>query len=181
MRVTIQHRQEDGIRPNKKRNYVDCTVLFSEEEKAIIRERGLGQHYIVAEPETPPSTRAHRRFGILLQALAPIVLLGGCVAGLGMTFAGNGRGGDSVGGFALFAALAMFFGGIALKRYFRVAQQPEQPITLGRLLINPSFTSYAVDNGHAKALDQELRETLARLKDGLLANRDIKEAETFEL
>ncbi len=181
MRVTIQHRQEDGLLPNKKLHYVDCTVLFSEEEKAIIRERGLGRHYIVADSEVPPVSRSHRRLGILLQALAPVVLLGGCVAGLGMTVAGNSRGGDSTTGFGLFAALAMFFGGMALKRYFRIAQQPEQAVTLARLLTNPKFTSYAIDNARGKALDLEVRESLARLKNGLLGNRDIKEAETFQL
>lgn len=181
MQVTIRHRQEDGLLPTKKRHYVDCTVLFSEEEKAIIQERGLGRHYIVTDPDVAPPVRSHRRLGILLQVLAPFVLFGGCVAGLGMAIAGNGRGGDSVGGFMLFAAVAMFFGGMALKRYYRIAQLPDQQITLGRLLSNPTFTSLAIDNARAKALDQALRETLTRLKEGLFANRDIKEAETFEI
>ena len=181
MRVTIQHRQEDGLLPNKKLHYVDCTVLFSEEEKAIIRERGLGQHYIVADSEVPPVSRSYRRLGILLQSLAPVVLLGGCVAGLGMTIAGNSQGGDSTTALAVFGALGMFFGGMALRRYFRVAQEPEQTVTLARLLTNPTFTSYAIDNARAKALDVEVRESLARLKDGLLVNRDIKEVETFSL
>ena len=30
-------------------------------------------------------------------------------------------------------------------------------------------------------LDEEIRETLARLKNGLLVNRDIKEVENFEI
>ncbi len=85
MRVTIRHRQEDGLLPNKKLDYVDATVLFSEEEKAIIRERGLSQHYIVADSEMTPPTQSQRRLGTVLQVLAPFVLLGGCVAGLGMT------------------------------------------------------------------------------------------------
>lgn len=181
MRVTIQHRQVDGLLPNKKRYYVDCTVLFSEEEKAIIRERGLTQHYIVADSEMPPPARSHRTLGTLLQALAPVVLLGGCVVGLGMTFAGNTRGGDSVGGFLVFTALAMFLGGVALRRYTKKAKDPEQPITLARLMTNPSFSSYALDNARAKAFDQELRDTLTRLKNGLLVNRNIKEVETFEI
>ena len=78
-------------------------------------------------------------------------------------------------------ALAMFLGSIALRRHVRVAAQPKQTITLGRLLVNPSFSAYAFDNARAKVLDQELRETLTRLKEGLLVNRDIREAETFEL
>ncbi len=72
--------------------------------------------------------------------------------------------------------------GIALKRHVHVAEQPSQTITLlNRLLTNPSFSVYAIDNARAKVLDEEIREALARLKDGLLVNRDIKAVETFEL
>jgi hypothetical protein len=97
-----------------------------------------------------------------------------------MAVAGS-RGGDGVSGFGMFAALAMFLGGVALRRHVKKAKEPEQPITLARLMTNPSFTSYAIDNGRAKTLDQEIRETLTRLKNGLLVNRDIKEVESFEI
>lgn len=40
MRVTIKTRQEDGLLPSKKLYVTDCTVLFSEQEKAIIQARG---------------------------------------------------------------------------------------------------------------------------------------------
>jgi hypothetical protein len=181
VQVTIRHRQEDGLLPNKKLHYVDCTVLFSEEEKAIIQARGLGQHYIVTDPEMPPPSGSQRGLATLLKVMAPCLFLGGCAAGLGMTAAGNHHGGDTVTGITWFAALAMFLGGIAIKRHVRVAEQPKQTITLARLLTNPSFSAYALDNARAKVLDDELRETLIRLKDGLLVNRDIKQAETFEL
>ena len=38
-----------------------------------------------------------------------------------------------------------------------------------RLLVNPSFSVYAIDNATAKAVDIEVRASLMRLKDGLLA------------
>ena len=180
MRVTIKHRQEDGLLPSTKRHYVDCTVLFSEEEKAIIRGRGLAAHYIVADPEIPPPAASSSSVARLLKALAPLTFLGGCVAGVGMSVAGN-RSGDALGGFCAFAALAMFLGGIALNRHVRVAEQPQQIVSLGRLLNNPTFSVYAIDNARAKVVDIELRETLSRLKDGLLVNRDLIAAETFEL
>ena len=181
MQVTIRHRQEDGLLPNKKLHYVDCTVLFSEEEKAIIQARGLGQHYIVTDSEVPPPLASHRPISTALKVLSPVVFLGGCVSGLGMTVFGNGNGGDAVTSVSFFAALAMLLGGIALKRHVRVAEQPQQTITLGRLLSHSSFSAYAFDNARAKVLDLELREALTRLKEGLLINRDIKAAESFEL
>jgi hypothetical protein len=181
VRVTIKHRQEDGLLPSAKRHYVDCTVLFSEEEKAIIRGRGLGAHYIVVDPEMPPPRASSSTAARLLKAFAPLVFLGGCVVGVSMSVAGSGRSGDTLGGFCAFAALAMFLGGIALNRHVRVAEQPQQIVSLSRLLNNPTFSVYAIDNARSKVVDIELRETLTRLKDGLLVNRDLIAAETFEL
>ena len=109
------------------------------------------------------------------------MLLGGCVVGLGMTAAGNPSGGDNFGGGIVFVALGLFLGGVALKRHVRVAERPTQTIALSRLLSDPSFTAYAFDNARAKVLDEEIRDALARLKDGLLVNRDLREAESFEL
>ena len=180
MRVTIRHRQEDGLLPNKKLHYVDCTVLFSEEEKAIIETRGLGQHYIVSDSDVPPPSSSQRPLAKFLKVMSPIVFLGGCVASAGMAIAGNHRA-DAVGGISFFLALGLLLGGIALKRHVGIAEQPKQTVTLGRLLTNPTFTAYAIDNARAKVVDDELRETLTRLKEGLLVNRDIKQAETFEL
>ena len=75
----------------------------------------------------------------------------------------------------------MYLAGIALSRHVRIADQPQQTITLQRLLGNPTFSVYAIDNATTKIVGEELRATLARLKDGLLVNRDIEQAETFEL
>jgi hypothetical protein len=180
VRVTIRHRQQDGLVPNKKLHYVDCTVLFSEEENAIIRERGLGRHFIETDPEQSPPPGSSRTLATLMKALAPLLFLGGCAAGIGMTI-GGAHSADSVTGTCWLAALALYLGGVALKRHVRVAEQPRQTITLGRLLVNPSFSAYAFDNARAKVLDGEIRDALTRLKDGLLVNRDIKEAESFEL
>jgi hypothetical protein len=181
VRVTIKTRQEDGLLPSKKLTFVDCTVLFSEEEKEIIKARGLGQHFFAVGSEMPPPSGSHRILSIWLRALAPIVLLTGCVAGLGTAIAGNGRGGDALTGFCFFAAVAMYLGGIAMKRHVRLADQPEQNITLQRLLVHPSFSIYVLDNARAKIVGEELRAALARVKDGLLVNRDIDQPESFEL
>jgi len=181
VRVTIRTREQDGLLPSKKLYFTDCTVLFSEEEKAIVQARGLGQHYFVVGSEVPPPRGSHRLLSIWLRALALVVLLGGCVTGIGMSVAGNGRGGDGLTGFAFFAALAMYLAGFALNRHVRIADQPQQTITLQRLLGNPNFSIYAIDNATTKVVGEELRATLARVKDGLLVNRNIELAETFEL
>jgi hypothetical protein len=53
MRVVIDHRQQVTGLGSKISQFVECIVQFSEEEKAIIRARGLGDHIIVVDPPSP--------------------------------------------------------------------------------------------------------------------------------
>ena len=181
MRVTLSSREVDGILPWKKSFFVDCTVLFSEEEKSIIHTRGLGEHYFAVGPETPPPANSLKILSMLLQVCAPFFCLFGCVVGLGMTIAGNPRGGDGFTGISFFVAITMYLAGFAMRRHIKVANQPQQIISLNRLLANPRFSIYAFDNATAKAVDSELRTILANVKDGLTENARMLEQETFEL
>jgi hypothetical protein len=174
VRVWLKTRQVDGLVPSKKHFFVDCTVLFSEEEKAIIHARGLGQHYFQIGSNVPPPATWLRPLAALLKAASPLVFLAGCVAGIGMSIAGRG---DAVIGFTFFAALGMLLGGIALNRHASVAEKPAQTITLGALINNPSFSVHAVDNATAKAVDLDIRAILEQVKSGLLANAQIEAAE----
>jgi hypothetical protein len=178
VRVWLKTRQVDGLVPSKKHFFVDCTVLFSEEEKAIIHARGLGQHYFQIGSNVPPPATWLRPLAALLKAASPLVFLAGCVAGIGMSIAGRG---DAVMGFTFFAALGMLLGGIALNRHASVAEKPAQTITLGALINNPRFSVHAVDNATAKAVDLDVRAILEQVKSGLLANAQIEPAEVFEL
>jgi hypothetical protein len=180
VRVTLSTRQVDGILPWKKSYFVDCTVLFSEEEKAIIHERGLGEHYFPVGPETPPPSNSLRTGSILLQVFSPLIWLTGCVAGCGMAIAGSPRA-DGFTGFMFLAAVAMYLTGFGMRRHVKAANRPQQAISLGRLLGNPRFSIYAFDNAAAKAIDSELRGILANIKAGLVENARIAEPETFEL
>ena len=180
MRVTLSTRQLDGIFPWRKQYFVDCTVLYSEEGKVIIHERGLGQHYFPVGPETPPASNFLRTASILLQVFSPVIFLTGCVGGCGMAIAGSTHA-DGFTGFTFLAAIAMYLTGFAMRRHIKVANRPQQIISLNRLLGNPRFSIYAFDNAAAKAIDSELRGILANIKAGLLENARIAEPETFEL
>lgn len=167
--------------PTNKFYFVDCTVLFSEEEQAIIRARGLGQHFFVVGSETAPSPNSHRTLGVLLQVFSPVLLLGGCTISLGMAIAGKGHVADSIGGFSLIAGMTMYLSGLAWRRHVRNAEQPQQQITLNRLLSYPKFSIYAFDNATAKTIDADLRDTLANVKAGLGVNARVAQPESFEL
>src|SRR5580693_6326833 len=73
MRVTTEHRQQTTGLGSTQSQFVDCTVQFSEEEKAIIAVRGLYDHLIVLDnPRPSPSYREYMTAGILL-AFTPII------------------------------------------------------------------------------------------------------------
>ena len=108
--------------PWRKQYFVDCTVLFSEEEKAIIHECGLGRHYFPVGPETPPPSNFLRTASILLQVFSQVISLTGCVAGCGMAIAGNSHA-DAFTGFMFFAAVDMY---LANGRDSRGAERPHQ-------------------------------------------------------
>jgi hypothetical protein len=45
---------------------------------------------------------------------------------------------------------------VALKRHHSLAQQPEQKVTLARLLSNATFTSIAIDSRHRQGFDRDV-------------------------
>ena len=66
----------------KRNYYIDCEVLFSEEEKAVIAARGLAKHTLIVDPAVPPPAPVHYLSASLLRGFAPLVLLSSCVLGL---------------------------------------------------------------------------------------------------
>lgn len=171
MRVTINHREEQAGVSGKRRNYfVDCEVLFSEEERATIEARALHQHSFEVGPAEPPRTRKHFIGAGFLRGFAPII----GVVGIVLAFF------SSFGGLLIVIAIGMFIAGFVMDRK-PVGELQPQRLTLGRLLNNPRFTINAVDPAQAAGIDDELRDTLASIKDRLVANAEVRAKQTFEL
>jgi hypothetical protein len=180
MQVTIRHRQETaGLAGNKCRFYVDCDVRFSEEEKAIIRERGLGERAITLPPAFPQgsgvdpdsvrssllrfASRGCVVFGLITTAVGEAMKFG---AGLGVLI--------MLGGFGIFV-----FRKSAEGR--NETSYSDQTISLARLVANPVVTVYAGDLNEAEFVDGKIRSELSYLKGFLTGNTRVKEVETFEL
>src|ERR1700688_2363890 len=72
MRVTIEHRQQTTGLGSSQSQFVDCLVQFSEEEKAIIRVRGLHDHIIVLDPPSPPPTYREYMTAGILRGFSPL-------------------------------------------------------------------------------------------------------------
>jgi hypothetical protein len=88
MRVTLGQREEQS-RLNGVQYFVDCSVVFSEEEKAIIAVRGLQDEYFSVPPALPPTTRT-AIYGLgAAHFIARIAWVAGCVLGLINIFANS--------------------------------------------------------------------------------------------
>ena len=174
MRVAIEHREaQTGLSGAKRHYYVDCEVLFSEEEKAIIAARGLARHSFTIDAAVPPPARAHYVSASLLRGFAPLVLVSSCVLGLAV--------GDGIGTPLAFLAVAMFVGSYFIKRKTDLAELPEQSISFERLLDHPRFTIFAIDPARAKSIDDALRDKLAHIKELLTDSAGVRSRATFEL
>jgi len=174
VRVTIEHREEaSGLSGAKRHYYVDCEVLFSEEEKAVIAARGLAKHNFTIDAAVPPPARADYISANLLRGFAPLVLLSSCVVELAVN--------SGLGAFLGLAAIGMFVGSFFLKRKTQIAELPDQTISFERLLDYPRFTIFAIDPARAKGVDDALRNKLAGIKGLLAESADIRTRATFEL
>ena len=178
MRVTIEHREEQaGITGAKRNYYVDCTVEFSEEERAIIKARGLQDLNFETRAATPPPTMTGY-YGInVTRVIGRFLLLGFLPVGLIMGPKGEGL------------SAAMFFGGIGLELYgwlkgrsqdSRLENQ-DQNIKVRDLLSKGHFSAHAFDPAQANMVDEEIRTNLAAIKDRIQVNAEVRTRQTFEL
>ena len=175
MRVTIEHREAtSGVVVNHKESYVDCTVNFSEEERAIIETRDLYREGFSVRTSTPlPSGGAMLGTG-LMRFVGPFMIIGGFIWGL----AGSG----TPAGLIVFAGIGfVIYGWLRSRQEDRRLTTDEQRITIKQLLGNPSFTVHAWNPAAAKGVEQDIRENLVVLKNVIQNSAQIQAKQIFEL
>jgi len=181
MRVTIEHREQSaGIIGADRNYYVDCTVRFSEEEKAIIQARGLHGHVIIIEPPTPPPTQSQYMTAGALQAFSPFA----GVIGAGLIFLSIFTRSDygPLGGLLMVGAPFMWaFGFMMDRRIDYRFKHPKQHVAVRSLLNGNTFTVHSPDPAYSDILDDQIREQLARLKYTIMGSAEIKQKQSFEL
>lgn len=181
MRVTIEHREAtSGVLGKHKESYVDCTVNFSEEERAIIKERDLYRESFIVRTSTPlPSTGSVVGTG-LMRGLGPLMIVGGLV--YGMFVEGLAHVNTNFGAPILFAGIGLtVFGFLRSRKEDKRFETSEQEITIKQLLNKPSFTVHAWNPAAAKGIEEDIRQNLVALK-GLIQNSaQIQAKQTFEL
>ncbi len=181
MRVTIEHREESaGPSGSTKNHFVDCTVEFSEEEKAIIKARDLYNHNFRVGPATPISSQAAFVGAGLLNSLGRLGVLSGVVLGILSAFIRGESG--TIAGWLLFIGAALWiYAATVMRRQDKRVSEPDQIIKLRNLLDRRRFTVYASSPAQAQTIEEEIRNALTYTKQLLTASAELKAKQTFEL
>lgn len=180
MRVTIEHREEAGLLVSSSKNYyVDCTVLFSEEEKAVIKVRDLYSQHILLPPETP-TPGFFGFYGLPIgRKIARLTWIGGIILGFLSVFTRTL--GDLAGMMMFGGVLVDLYFGYAIKKQDNRIMRNGQAIKLKALLDNPKISIWASSPAAAKTKQEELRARLTDIKALLTDSIEIPRPQTFEL
>jgi len=176
MKLTVAYRDTPaGGFSGTKHHFVAFHVVFSNEERAIIQERGLYQQSISVPSDTPPPTRSGDFLAFLLR-LAGIIFVP-----LGLFISMVSRSGDFaglliIGGIALFTV-----GKIKDVKAIKRVTNPEQQLTFRRLLANPDFVVFAETLAEAKGMEVEVRESLSAVAQTLRDSTTVPEQTSYEL
>jgi len=181
MRVTIEHREAtSGVLGTHKESYVDCTVNFSEEERAIIQTRDLYRQGFVVRTSTPLPTKTQFFSTNIMRVIGRIMIIGGFLYSL--LVEGFGHANTTIGGPVLFLGIALeIWGWMRTRKEHKRFETDEQEITVKKLLNAPSFTVHAWNPAAAKGIEDDIRENLVSLKNVIKNSAEIQAKQTFEL
>jgi len=186
MRVTIDHRQKMTGLGSSQSQFVECLVHFSEEEKAIIRVRGLNDHVVVLDPPSPPPSHREYMTAGVLRGFSPLAGIIGFWTLVFAMFAPilTGRAG---GDFAPLGALLFFGSPIAWAIGFMMDRSidirfthPKQHVSIRSMLAGP-FTVYSPDPAYSDLVAEQIKERLAILKSTISGSAEMRQRQTYEL
>lgn len=183
MKLTVAFRDKPaGGFSGTKHHFVACHVEFSNEERAIIQERGLYDHFVLVPSDVAPPTRGGDIVAMLMRLtgiiLAPLGGLFALVASLKpQEAAGAGR-----AWMMLIAGVALFtIGKIKDIRANKRASNPDQKLTLRRLLATPDFVVHAISLQEAQGFEADVRETLSVMAKSIRQSSAVPEQTSYEL
>jgi hypothetical protein len=168
----MQHREVEGLTSDNKSYFVDTTVQFSEEERAIIQMRGLAGQKAAAGYRSKIPSDAALVLPAWLRALAPLGVALAALVGIFMS---------TPLGFLLFFAAAggWAYGYIAPILHANAIK--EHIVEIRHVMNNPAFSFYAETPAHAKILASQILEQLTDLKQLISQSAELGAKQTFEL
>jgi hypothetical protein len=173
MRVTFEL-QKDG------KNFVLLsTVEFSEEEKAVIQQRGLSEKRLAFGNRSPVGSGIQEG-GISsasMQLFARILVLVGFIT---IPF-------SVIRMLPELFPFIFFIGAFVVYRLRKVGEHRNtvsyetRLVTLGKLIANPTVRSYTTDPSASKALEENIRNQLTVLKEVITDSVTIPAKQTYEI
>jgi hypothetical protein len=179
MRVTTEHRQQTTGLGSSQSQFVDCLVQFSEEEKAIIRVRGLQDHIIVLDPPSPPPTHREYLTAGILRGFSPLAGVVGVTLFVSSMFIGGGY--ALLGVFLFFGSPLAWAVGFLMDRSIDVRfTHPKQHVSIRSMLAGP-FVVYSPDPAYSDLVVDQIRDRLTHLKYTISGSADERKKQTYEL
>lgn len=181
MRVTIEHREvASGVLNNHKDCYLDCTVDFSEEERAIVKARDLYDNGFEIRAATPLPTQTRLFSTGIIRAVGRFTLVAGIGYMIYSSFIHPAT--EPLGGLLFVVGLGLeIYGRLRARKEDKRVETSEQNITIGQLLNNPKFTVHDWNPAAAEGIEQDVRERLVGLKNLIRNSAQIQAKQTFEL
>ena len=189
MRLTTYYREERvGTLTGNKEFFLVCQVQFSDEERAIIQERGLYDQTVSLPSGTPLPTR-------MLGWKLTVMHYAGLILGVpGFLIAGSGLLGLGAGGATAGAVVTALFGlillaaGVYLFVYVKMRdrearrriESDDQQLSLRALLRSGMFKIHAYTMAEAREYDQEVRTRLGYLAEAIRDNSVVPEQGSYE-
>lgn len=182
MQLTTDYREQAvGTLKGSKEYYLVGTVEFTSEERTVAQERGLYDIYVNVPAATAPPTWGGDFLSMVMRGggliLALIGLPYSCVGSLAHS---NSAG--PLGMLLFFVGLGLFiFGKLQDRAANKRDANPEQPLSLRRLMDNPHFECHAFTLDEARSFEHEVREALGILAQRLRDNIVVPEKNTYQL
>jgi hypothetical protein len=184
MKLSTEYREETvGVLKGRKDHYLVCHVEFSDEERAVIQERGLYSQFITLPADRGLPTRMGayglRAMKVIGMIIAPIGLLISCaIATSPSTYGADGT--------IAFSTLVVGVGLFVYAKYTerqneKLMDNPEQKITIGSLLTKPDFLVHSYTPAEAQAYEEEVRTTFQSLAYAIRESAPVPEKNTYEL
>jgi hypothetical protein len=166
MRVTIDHREALSVF-GRKHFFVDCTVLFSEAERAVIRNRQLGDHNIAVDHDIPwfRSMNGYIAALVVLRLTFFVTAVGLVPALAIIPMLGLNSGWWVLMAMACFGS---YFYRKYLERQFKKSAE-KRHISLSDMLKHKTFTVYAPDAYLAGEAEKSILAQINDLKNRMVA------------
>ena len=183
MKLTVAFREKPaGGFSGTKHHFVAFHVEFSNEERAIIQERGLYDHFISIPSDIPPPTRSGDFLAMIMRLIGIVLAPLGALIALVAHFKPQEADASGPGWTMLIAGVVLFtIGKIKDVRANKRETNPEQNLTLRRLLTTPDFVVFADSLQEAQGFEVDVREALSAAAQSIRQSSAVPEQASYEL